>query len=778
MKNLKCKLVFGMKKIWLLLVCICIVNATNAQTIESVLPHSFSDLELKTESNPVTLLRSFTQSELDSLDVSEAGQGLLPKFSRSIKTDLNLINSGQWTELQNGDRVWRIAIKAPKAKALIPFFNEFYLPKSATLHVYSPDRKEVIGAFTSLNNTSDGFFCAGILHGEEIIIEYYEPKEANKEGKLAIHELGYAYRWVNGIEDADRDFGGSGSCEVNVNCAEGNNFLDQKNSVVRILVQSNTGQGWCSGALINNARNDCTPYLLSAQHCSEGTSTAQFNQYVFYFNYEAAGCNNPSSEGSLANKFINGCARKADSNDGGGSTGSDFILLELNSAPNASWSPFYAGWNISNTGASSGVGIHHPGGDIKKISTFTQQATSTAWGTGTGSHWRIFWSATTNGHGVTEEGSSGSPIFNSNGEIVGTLTGGDSFCNSPNQPDQYGKFSYHWTSNGSTAARQLKPWLDPDNSGITSLSGVYSPCAATLSNDAGIQTIQQPAGIVCGATINPVVVLKNYGSNTLTSVTINYTINGALSTYNWSGSLNTFSSTVVNLPSVAGQAGNNVFIATTNNPNGSTDLNSANDSKTTNFTLSGIASNLNLYLKTDEYGSETTWEVKNSNNILLYSGGPYTDNNNGQIINTPLCLPNGCYTMFLYDDYGDGMNGNLTGEMTLSDVNTGTIYATLTNPGFGDAISFNFCTQASDISQLGNITHRIYPNPNNGQFVISTENTNDLKLRVYNAVGQLILQSEISDKLYAIDLTAQPTGVYYVQLLQNGSIATEKIIIQ
>ncbi len=140
------------------------------------------------------------------------------------------------------------------------------------MFIYTKDKSYVLGAFTAKNNLPERVFSTTLLPGDEIIIEYYEPKEANKEGKLAIHELGYAYRWVNGIEDAGRDFDGSGSCEVNVNCAEGNNFQDQKNSVVRILVQSNTGQGWCSGALINNARNDCTPYLLSAQHCSEGTS--------------------------------------------------------------------------------------------------------------------------------------------------------------------------------------------------------------------------------------------------------------------------------------------------------------------------------------------------------------------------------------------------------------------------------------------------------------------------------------------------------------------------
>jgi len=56
------------------------------------------------------------------------------------------------------------------------------------------------------------------------------------------------------------------------------------------------------------------------------------------------------------------------------------------------------------------------------------------------------------------------PIFNNNGLVVGTLTGGSSYCTSPTSPDAYGKFSYHWTSNGTTNDKQLKPWLAPNSS--------------------------------------------------------------------------------------------------------------------------------------------------------------------------------------------------------------------------------------------------------------------------------------------------------------------------
>jgi PKD repeat protein len=84
---------------------------------------------------------------------------------------------------------------------------------------------------------------------------------------------------------------------------------------------------------------------------------------------------------------------------------------------------------------------------------------------------------------VTEGGSSGSPIFNNSGRIVGDLTGGGSYCSTPTSPDLYGKFSYSWDQNGSTAAERLKDWLDPDNTGITTLDGAYCGGSTTITAD-------------------------------------------------------------------------------------------------------------------------------------------------------------------------------------------------------------------------------------------------------------------------------------------------------
>jgi PKD repeat protein len=125
------------------------------------------------------------------------------------------------------------------------------------------------------------------------------------------------------------------------------------------------------------------------------------------------------------------------------------------------------------------VSIHHPAGDIKKISTFSGNTVSTQWGSATGSHWRVTWTANANGHGVTEGGSSGSPLFDNTGNIIGTLTGGGSYCTALSAPDQYGKMAFHWTNNGTTAIEQLKPWLDPANLNVLVFGGSADPCTPT-----------------------------------------------------------------------------------------------------------------------------------------------------------------------------------------------------------------------------------------------------------------------------------------------------------
>lgn len=747
-----------MKKLFAFFFLAVLLYSAHAQMNESLLPKSFSQYIPPSGS---LYLPNFDIQAAHLADGENLRYGKFPLFSRNIKAAVNLHNSGNWITLENGDRVWSLKIVSKDALGIVPLFEKLYLPKGSTLHAYMPDRREVLGAFTHDNTPEPRAFCTGLLHGEECVLEYYEPAEVKGEGVLEIIELGHAYRHVYPLSgEGSRDIDAAGACEVNVACSEANNFADQKRSVARILVIANGGQGYCSGTLVNNVRQDCTPYLLSAQHCSEGTSSNQYAQWVFYFNYEASTCNGTTGP---ANKTITGCTKIADSNDNGGDSGSDFLLLELSTAPLISYNVFYSGWNSANTASTSGVSIHHPDGDIKKISTYSSVITSTTWGGAANSHWNVHWASTPNGYGVTEEGSSGGALFNDIGQVIGTLTGGGSFCNATNLPDKFGKMSYSWETNGSTSNRKLKPWLDPDNTGVASLAGTNAPCSSGVMNDAGIQSVIAPEGALCGVdSIEPKVLLRNFGSNTINFVTINYSIDGNMYQYTSNVVLSAGASYTITLPQRVLIAGSHTFTAETSSPNGQTDNNTDNDEVSITFDVLPVSNLVNLSLHTDRYGSETSWDVKDATNTVVASGGPFTDVNNGEQINTSFCLSSGCYTFTLRDSYGDGMGYPFPGSMTLT--GNGFTYATLADPSFGDSEAFNFCVIATAVEEVMKSKTIVMPNPSSGVFNLLFADNRERIITLYDATGRLLMQSKVPDNIFVLNLSEYSKAIYILQI--------------
>lgn len=371
--------------------------------------------------------------------------------------NIDAYNSGTFDYLANDDIIWRLKIKSKDAKALNALFDYFNIPNGVKLFIYNPDKSIVLGAYTNELNNKDNVLAIQALPGEEIILEFNIPNYITDYSFFHLGEICYIYRDVL-FEKS------SGACNVNVACSEGANWTNQKNGVAKIQLRAGSYYYLCTGSLVNNTNSDCTPYFLTADHCGYESSTSDLNYWVFYFNYEATTCSGTIPQ--FSNHTVTGCTLVASDNYGATYTGSDFYLVKLKYNVPATYNPYYNGWSRSTSASTSGVGIHHPDGDIKKISTYQNTLSS-----GFTTHWSVRWVATANGHGVTEGGSSGSPLFNSNGKIIGTLTGGSSDCSATDQPDYYGKFSYHWASNGSTSDKQLKPWLDPNNSNPTEING-------------------------------------------------------------------------------------------------------------------------------------------------------------------------------------------------------------------------------------------------------------------------------------------------------------------
>ena len=439
----------------------------SGQVSQGGIPCSFS-LAMATDTTDVI---NIAPPATDVLLREDAEKPIPYRFALNLPVDLGSGSSGHWSKAPDGNHVWRLSVKSPGALALTLYFDRFNMPEGGKLFVYNPRRTQLIGAFTSLNNNNLSTFATALIYGDQLTLEYNAP-DGVPAPEIHISEVAYAYRGVPDFSRQKTGFGGSGPCEVNVNCTEGGNWQKEKRSVTRIQVKRGGANLWCTGSLLNNTMNDGKPYILTADHCGNLSSVVDLSQWIFYFNYEGTECPDPTNEPTL--NSITGATLVAHGGNSG-ATGSDFFMVLLKSSIPTSYNVYYNGWSRETTPPSpSGITIHHPQGDIKKISTYSQPLQQSNWNGGAFvSHWLVTWSATANGHGTTEGGSSGSPLFDNQGRLVGTLTGGESSCDSVNlnSPDYYGQFAYHWDKNGTDSISVLKYWLDPTNMGVMSLNG-------------------------------------------------------------------------------------------------------------------------------------------------------------------------------------------------------------------------------------------------------------------------------------------------------------------
>ena len=359
------------------------------------------------------------------------------RFANPISVNFNMNNSGIWTELEDGSMVWRLKIESLGAFSLNIIYDIFDIPDGAEFFVYSDDKEMVLGAFTSFNHKPHGGFSTAPVKGDKIILEYNQPSNASFDGNISISTIAHDYR--NVFFNEERGYGDSGSCNNNVACSIGDDWQDEIRSVAMILTSG--GSRLCTGSLINNATQDLSPYFLTANHCLGGN-----NSWIFMFNYESPQCSNQNGP---TNMTVSGSSLLASSST------SDVALLLLNETPPQDYNVHYAGWDVSGSTPTTPVGIHHPSGDIKKISFDYDNASNS------GNYWDVdSWD-----DGTTEPGSSGSPLFDGETHrIIGQLYGGVASCTNFGY-DTYGKTSVSWNLG-------LSDYLDPNNTGLSYIDGI------------------------------------------------------------------------------------------------------------------------------------------------------------------------------------------------------------------------------------------------------------------------------------------------------------------
>ncbi len=392
---------------------------------------------------------------------SSGGIGGYP-FADLYAVALDMENAGCWITTDAGWRVWLLRIRSDNARSIGIIFDKFRIPCGARLFLYDPLKRHILGAFTERNNKPSGILAVSHIPGDEVILQYELPLGLPDAGELSVGQAAHATVDIFSRKATHPDaFGTSDTCEIDINCEEGQGWQTVKRSVCSYIYPDHGTQRFCSGTLINNTALDGSPYLYTASHCIARESQA--NAAVFYFNYESPSCDGPDGD---TTQSISGASILATADS------LDFSLLELSVAPPGEYKPYYAGWNRGAAPPDHTVCIHHPRGDVKKIS-LDNDPPDVSYHTDNYypeyvlySHWRILrWD-----RGTTEGGSSGAPLFDPMQRVVGDLTGGEAFCGN-SMDDYFTRIDHCWDYfEGQT--KQLKYWLDPLGTDAISLDGM------------------------------------------------------------------------------------------------------------------------------------------------------------------------------------------------------------------------------------------------------------------------------------------------------------------
>jgi hypothetical protein len=426
---------------------------------------------------------------------------------------------GKWDVLENGDRIWRLLISSADALSLNFIFDNLFIPRGGTLYLYNDDKTDLLGAYTNDQNQEGGILGTWLVKGPSVWIEYYEPQEVIGQGSLHIVKATHGYRSGDTFKEA-KSLNDSGDCNLDVNCSIGSDWEDLKEHNKRSVgILLSGGSGFCTGALINNTQNDGTPYFLTANHCFSNPASWAFR--FGWISPNTVCATTESSSSGPTNMTISGATLRARD------AGSDFALVEINTAIPEGWDRVFAGWDKSDNFPEFQVGIHHPSGDVMKVCRDDDPATK-EFNAGAQT-WEIVggaaggWEA-----GVTEPGSSGSPLFDQDGRIIGQLFGGSAACSGTvdnGTLDYYGRLATSWNGAGTSNTR-LRDWLDPQNSDSDTMDSF--PLLNNFSYDIGVSSIDTPVTGFLSANEVITITVTNYGENPVTNFDLNYQIDSSL----------------------------------------------------------------------------------------------------------------------------------------------------------------------------------------------------------------------------------------------------------
>lgn len=338
--------------------------------------------------------------------------------------DAALLPAWPWRARADGSQAGQVELFSPDACGLRVRLEGFDPRAGIEIRFYDPSGATVYGPFKHPTLDDEGGWWSPTIWSDAIGIEFYAARGLRQGSAPQIAKV--AYLSLEGV--CGTAPGGTLNCHNDVTCSP-SWANDEGSGVALIYFVSGSLCGQCSGGLLNRQPNDLSPLFMTANHCV--STVAEANSLEAYWFYETASCNGaapPTADGQPMSLGAALLKRHSDS---------DWTLLGLAEPPAAAAT--YLGWNSANwASGETATGVHHPQGDFKRISFGESRGTSNRQfcdpsGCIDADVRRVRFT-----DGTTEGGSSGSPIFDSDRLVRGTLTGGDNGC--PNVDKYYGRF--------------------------------------------------------------------------------------------------------------------------------------------------------------------------------------------------------------------------------------------------------------------------------------------------------------------------------------------------